>query len=253
MCTIIISNGWRSIDDDDEHDDYEYDEYEYDYDEYDDDEHDDDDNNNDEYKNNNDDDDEHDTSYSFGYRVCVYSTVCRAWCVFTIWVIQSMKLLTLMGVTSTDIFTSAAVILTYTRPFMIHLWWDFSLDNGNEEEKEGKRRQEDRRGYGLNKAEEEVVGFDNGLERSFDGDDGRSKNDKRVNVSILTVLFYFIMAFLATNAARSHIIDNVLILLTWRESMTGDWAHLYFAISMYTTFASTMFWVFYPRLKSIRK
>lgn len=137
----------------------------------------------------------------------------RAWCVWTVFISQALKLTHLAGVSPHDSLAIGALIRAYTFPFVCHCI-----------------------GYSEEEAEEELF-----------------KDAKRggYGVGAPLLLFYMGVAAMATYYAKERVIAQLLVLLTWKDS--GDAQHWTAGLCMYCALLATLLRVFMRRLTIIRR
>jgi len=137
----------------------------------------------------------------------------RAWCVWTVFISQALKLTHLAGVSPHDSLAIGALIRAYTFPFVCHC-----IGSSEEEVEEELFKDAKRGGYG---------------------------------VGLPLLLFYMGMAAMATYYAKERVIAQLLVLLTWKDS--GDAQHWTAGLCMYCALVATLLRVFMRRFRIARR
>lgn len=137
----------------------------------------------------------------------------RAWCVWTVFISQALKLTHLAGVSPHDSLAIGALIRAYTFPFVCHC-----IESTEDEVDEEIYKDVKRGGYG---------------------------------VGLPLILFYMGMAAVATYYAKERVIAQLLVLLTWKDS--GDAQHWTACLCMYCALIATLLRVFMRRFRIARR
>ena len=137
----------------------------------------------------------------------------RAWCVWTVFISQALKLTHLAGISPHDSLAIGALIRAYTFPFVCHC-----IGSTEEEVDEELFKDAKRGGYG--------VGWP-------------------------LLLFYMGMAAMATYYAKERVIAQLLVLLTWKDS--GEAQHWTACLCMYCALVATLLRVFMRRFRIVRR